>query len=353
MKHVFYIHSSICLEMTIRIMEYLDLNTEDVIVLNSRNIKGVPYELMKVQLPGELDFFPFFTLRKLFNFKWLFSKEIVKKWDEIIRENISEKFVFYAQNGRHYKYRVISSHPNCIDVNYFEDGIDFYMTLDEFSKKYKTPLNRRYRFINLILGNVLGIYNRIRQDKSVFPDPFGTSVLFVLSEKAGNFLETILPRKIVLKVPRKTDHIQLTNNSLLLCFSALEEQGVVSNTDMMRGYLDFLSSYNINSDKLLYLRFHPAQTDLSREFIILSLKDYNITILSDDLIIEEFVANQVNDFDIIGCGSSVLNYAIELNNSVRCFAIYRLIEKHSGLTRRSSQWRDTFREETVRLLICQ
>ena len=339
--------------MTLRIVDYLNLRSDDIFILNSRKIKGIPTYLRSIELPYAFDYFPYFTLRKIYTLKWINTYRIVKNWDCIIENKINSPFIFYAQNGRHYKYRVISSHVNCRGINYFEDGIDFYMTLNEFSRKYSSPLRKVYKLVNYILGTALGVYDRVKQDSFVFPDPYGNSVLYVLSENSARHLSAIIPSKRALNQTSNRNHTQLPKNSTLICFSALEEQGIASNEDMIRGYLDFFSAMKFDSNRDLFLRFHPAQNNFSRAYIVSVFKQFKITVLSDELIIEQYLASQSSDFDLVSCGSSVLNYALELNENVKCYAIYKAIERYAGKTKRSSQWRDTFNENKKNLIIWQ
>lgn len=349
--HLFFIHSSICVEMMKRIVNYLGLKDNEIFILNSRNIKGIPNKFKSVDLNNKFDYFPFFTLKYLISFKWLLTPKVVKLWDHIIENEVNAPFIFYAQNGRHYKYRIISSNSNCIGVNYFEDGIDFYMTFEEFVKKYPNPLRIRYKLINYILGNFLGVYNRIRQDKDVFPSFNESTRLFVLNRNTGSHLAHILPDRVILNSQSLGISFQLPHNSILICFSALAEQGVANNEDMMKGYIDVLNSRNFISSRTLFLRFHPAQSMKSRVYILETLSGWNVSEMSDDLIIEEFIADQNSEFILMSCGSSVLMYASLLSSKVKCFAIYKSIEKHSGYTRRSSQWRNTLKGNNKNLFI--
>jgi hypothetical protein len=342
LKYLFYLHSAACIEACEGIIDYEGIDLKNVVALNARGLKGISERLNQVVINDDLDKFPFYTHRNLSSFRFLQSNRYIQKWDEIVENQVKGEFILYAQNGRHYKYNVLMTNEKCSAVHYFEDGVDFYFTKQQFVKKYPDPLKIRYKIVNFILGKLLGNYNRIRQYDRVFRNlTKHDGIFYGFSKLSGRKFIDFFTERRILPLKLVVSSFLLRSN-VVFCFSALSEQRIVDNQTMMQAYEQWWSK-NDECDQIA-LKFHPAQTNASRDFIRLYLLDLGIDVevIPDDIRMETLFKS--NDFSaqVVSCGSSLLMYALLMNSRITLHAIYPIIEKFSGRTNRSSQWNDSF-----------
>ena len=344
MKHVFYLHSATCIEMFEAIIDFKKINEKDIVIFNARSLKGLTNKYLEIFISESLDLFPFYTHKQIFNFKWIKSNLIIKNWDRLIDLNIDEEFTFYSQNGRHYKYNVIMTNSLCKHVNYFEDGIDFYFTKNQFNRKYPSPLFLRYKIINFILGKLMGNYARIKQYDNVFRSlSKNDGIFFGLHKNSGSNFKNYFKKRIILNYDNSYTNHSFNKNDVIFCFSALEEQLITSNKSMIESYICWINKNKISKINL-FLRFHPAQTENTKKFIIdkLTMSKYKFKVIPDEIRMESIFRSKDFSAIVVGCGSSLLMYALLMSNKSIVNVIYPIIEAKVGKTFRSNQWKDSF-----------
>lgn len=339
-KHLFFVHSATCVECMYGIMRSKALAQNDVIVIAARGIT-VPDINVVLEYPDAWYHFPFFTHKYLWNLSWLKSRKYIEQIDSYLDYLCDDNFIFYAQNGRHYLYRVFISHEKCKDVEYFEDGVDFYFTSTMFNIKYPSPLKSRYRIANLILSKMLNLGQRVLQYNLVFPDKKGhPGKVYVLSSNSTKHFRVFFSEIEIIDTAQSISTFDIAYNTVI-CMSALEEQRIAPNNHVMDSYIAWLLTESISQ---VSLKFHPAQNNDTRNYVQMRLINagFEVDVIDDDVLMESKFKSFGSDFKVVGCGSSLLIYALEKSKDCQIYALYEQIESRTGMTPRSKQWRNSF-----------
>jgi hypothetical protein len=292
-------------------------------------------------VPKIIDNWPFYDIKKLYNFYWLKNNRVVRIIDNIILNNDIDKFVFYSQNGRHYKYNVFISNPKCIGNHYIEDGLDMYTTIDEYNLKYPSPLKRRYRLINYILGSIQNLRERVYQKRSVFWNMTQDTTFFCLHELSMANNKEIINRVNLFNIQIDYEDPNLKELPFLL-LSALEEQKICSNHILCRVYIKYLSDNNINE---CYLKWHPAHTKKSKSEILnyFEKNEIKIHVIEESMILEAYFISTYKHHLVLSIGSSLLMYAHLFGKNFKVVPLYGLLHDIiNGRTRRSNYWINTY-----------
>ena len=339
-KHIFFVHSATCIECMYGIMRSNSILDSDVVVIAARGV-SIPDMPVVLEYPDNWYHFPFFTHKFLWNLSWLNTRRYIEYIDRYIDYLCDDNFIFYAQNGRHYMYRAFITNKKCLGVEYFEDGVDFYFTAEMFNIKYPSPLKVRYKIVNYLLSSLLRVGQRVLQDDLVFPNKQSQpGKVYVLSPKSTHYFRLYFS-EIELINPISASIFHDIAFKTVLCMSALEEQRIAPNNHVLDVYISWLRAEGINE---VSLKFHPAQSNVTRDYVGTRLitAGLEVDIIDDNVRMEGIFKSFGTDFKVVGCGSSLLNYALENSKDCQVYALYERIETKTGLTPRSRQWRNSF-----------
>ncbi|MBT7901358.1 MAG: hypothetical protein HN601_10505 [Candidatus Marinimicrobia bacterium] len=284
--------------------------------------------------------------------KWLFNRRIVNIIDNIIEKNVPENFVFYSQNGRHYKYNIFISSKKCINNNYIEDGLDMYSSHKEFNIKYPNPLKIRYILINKILSLFQGLNKRIFQLNDPFWASNNNTKFYTLHEYSMKNIKCKL-EKINLEKTQLPIICEELEGLPIFLPSALEEQNICNNDSVLKSYLLFCSNHNITK---AYIKWHPAHTIQSKNYFLETFSKSNIEIivLPNDLLMELYFSSTNKKHKVISNGTSLLIYAALFGKNCTAHIIYPILHKVLGKkTPRSDYWINTYSQYTINNLFLE
>jgi len=340
-KHIFYIHSQTCYITSLKIVKYENLDINNVIFLLARDTPVIEPKFKHFHIYPIIDNWGFYTLRRLFDMMWLNNRRIVNLIDNFIENVVPVNFIFYSQNGRHYKYNIFISSKKCIGNNYIEDGLDMYSSHNEFNIKYPNPLKLRHLVINKTLSLFQGLYKRIFQ----LNDPFWASnyntKFYQLHEYSMKYIKCNL-KKINLEKIRLAIICDELEDLPILLPSALEEQNICNNKYVLKSYLIFCSNHSITK---AYIKWHPAHTIQSKNYFlnIFSANNIEIIELPNDLLMELYFSSTNKSHKVISNGSSVLIYAALFGKNCSAHIIYPILHNILGKkTSRSDYWINTY-----------
>ena len=340
--HVFYIHSQSCYITSLKVIKYKKIDFEDVLFLTVREIPNFENRIRHFQIPSILDNWPFYTHSQIFNLKWIFgNKRVISIIDNFIEEIINSDFIFYSQNGRHYKYNLFISSIRCIENHYIEDGLDMYSTYKQFDIKYPSPLKLRYFFFNRFFSKLQRTNKRIFQKNDPFWNKTESTKCYGLNNLS---FKKILKNKTQIEC---LGHINLNyeidelEKIPILLPSALEEQKICTNINLINTYISYLKKKKYSK---VYLKWHPGHSENSKSVIksTLNIEGIKTLIIPNDLMMELYFTTTKNNHEIISIGSGLLIYAAILSKTCKPVALYKLLEKNSKKTPRSEYWQETF-----------
>lgn len=341
MFHVFYVHSQTCYVAVLKIIEFEQLDRSKVVVLVARNTPIIDGRLKHVFIKPVLDEWKFYALRDIWDMRWLHTRRVIDLFDSIIETYVNGKFVFYSQNGRHYKYNVIVSSPLCIGNNYFEDGLDNYSSQDEFHIKYPSPIKNRYLLANFVLGSFQGIRSRVRQYRDPFWDGENESVFYGLHPLSMDKIPLNIPKIILSDISVNIDLPDLSNIPIVLP-SALDEQNISKNEANVRVYIDYLGYLKIVS---VYIKWHPAHKESTKSFYRNEFRKSGVQLIELDpsIPMELYFAKKESSHFILSIGSSLVLYGALFNSKNTSVVLYNELHRLIGnKTPRSKYWEKTF-----------
>jgi len=351
-KHIFYIHSQTCYITSFKTVQYENIDANDVIFLLARNTPVIEPKFKHFHIYPIIDNWRFYRVRKLLNLKWLNNPRIVKIIDNFIEKNVPNNFVFYSQNGRHYKYNIFISSKKCINNHYIEDGLDMYSSHSEFNIKYPNPLKISDVIINKTLPVLQGLRKRVFQ----FNDPFWASStntkFYTLHEYSMKHINCNL-KKIDLEKTQLPINVEELEDLPIFLPSALEEQNICNNEYVIKSYLIFCSNHNITR---AYIKWHPAHTIQSKKYFLETFRTNNIEIieLPIDLLMELYFSSTNKSHKVVSNGSSLLIYAALFGKNCTAHIIYQILHKVLGKkTPRSDYWINTYSQYTINNLILE
>jgi hypothetical protein len=342
LKHVFYLHSQTCYITALKVIKNKKISSDQVIFLISRNTPLFSNNYQSFHIYPILDNWPFYTQKQLINLKWIFNYKALKIFDNIINNFIQDKFVFYSQNSRHYKYNVFISSKNCVENHFIEDGLDMYSSQNEFNIKYPNPLKARYKLVNNLLSNLQNLKKRIFQKDDAFWSKNNKSFFYALSNLSYNNLSidknkiiNLQEVEIIVKIPK------INSNYPIILPSALEEQNITTNQNIADTYIYFLKKYSIDT---INIKWHPAHTLNSKNIIskLISNAGISINYIDDSIPMELFFASENSKLILISNGSSLLIYGVLLGKH-KSHVIFPVLHKiTNSKTPRSQYWENTF-----------
>ena len=341
MLHVFYVHSQTCYVAAMRIIEFNVIDREKVIIFISRNTPKIDAVLSHVYIQPVLDNWMFYSLRNILDFRWLHTRRVIDIFDSIIERHVGNEFIFYSQNGRHYKYNVIISSRLCVGNNYFEDGLDNYSSQDVFNTKYPVPLKNRYRLVNFVLGSLQRVRERVHQNREVFWKGKNDSVFYALHPLSMTKIKLHIP-KIVLNETYVNLDLPLLSDMPIVLPSALDEQNISVNKMNIKVYTDYLCSSKVEA---VYIKWHPAQKESTKRMYRSSFETCGIEIREIDpsVPMELYFTKTESAHTILSIGSSLLLYAALLNRNNVSIVLYNNLHSLIGKkTPRSQYWEETF-----------
>ena len=341
MLHVFYVHSQTCYVAALKIIEFKKLDRSKIVILNARSTPKIDSRLRHIYIKPLLDNWKFYALRDIPDFKWLHTRRVIRLYDSIIDEILNEKFIFYSQNGRHYKYNIFISSSLCIGNNYFEDGLDNYSTQQEFNIKYPSPLKYRYVLINFVLGCLQGVRLRVRQDRNTFWKGKNKTVFYALHPLSMSKIHLNIPKVILSDISVNVDLPVLSNLPIILP-SALEEQKISENKANIQVYIDYLRLHEMDS---VHIKWHPAQNEFTKAMYRKSFAKCSITLNEIDsrIPMELYFTKRDISHTILSIGSSLLLYAALFNKNITSIVLYNNLHKIlDKKTARSKFWQESF-----------
>lgn len=316
MKHVFLVHGHITYYLSRSIIQYLSIPEEDVLLLLARGYNNEfnnlnSYSLGDIIFIGErinsINFFKFYPY--------------ITQLDADIEKLLgaSTKFKVYLPHIGHPVMQILATNPNCVEVNYMEEGSNCY------AKNFlNNPVRTSVKFrINQFLGSALsavklygkGRYFKVKlgYDTSKVQDKFNS--FYTISEIG---FSTIEAKKTVIPFYAETKLTYKPKYKNLLILEAGVEQKWISRAPFFEA-LDFI--FGDNKDvKELSVKFHPAQTEENVKEILALLNKHQITydIIPNTIGMEQVFYNN-KDLFVIGFASSLLLYAVMFGHDIKSY----------------------------------
>jgi len=332
MTYLFHIHSNINLLVAIGVVEKHNYPKKAVFFLLNRGVK-TNFEVNTIDVPEQLYYHPFNTIKELKGLKFLKNKDIITQIDSIIQDTtLGSDFTYFCANSRVPFYRAFFSHRSCTQVHYLEDGMDAYLAVNELEKKYPKRVPRHLLAFDFIFNIFPWFYSkRLKYVDVDFMGNFKSkkSIVYCINENAYNNQSNT--NKIILSI----DDISFFNtqqlkNDNIFVFDAVVEQQVVAEEDLKNFVQWFSRSYF--KDKEISIKFHPFQSEIAQQQIleIISANGIQVELISNEIIMEVLFVKK-KELTIYGIGSSLLVYGSMINNH-RVKVLYPYFEKQLGFT---------------------
>ncbi|MDI9873359.1 polysialyltransferase family glycosyltransferase [Flectobacillus rivi] len=309
MRHLFYIHSHTTFLTALGTVSFLNLKNEDVVFVYSRNYKNTIIPITFAQVDFS-DLFASSMKRGEEFFFWKLNK-LVEQVDHKLSTVINNDYVAYLPHVGVFLLQAIATNEHCKGIKFIEEGIGCYsssiglnkLTFRESLKKlftYFTSGFRRYWFTD----NMFNV-STLKKEYRNHVETFGIS--------AETF--SALPHKSnIITWPSIDVEVHIDTDFPVFIFDAAIEQKFASKEAYLSNTKLIIEKFAKHKN---FVKFHPAQSEDNKRII----KDYFF--VNNFVLIElpgnipfELILLQVNKFNIIGFGSSLLYYAKRLGHSV-------------------------------------
>lgn len=147
MKYIFYIHSHICYYMSLSVIKYLGLKTDDIVFFYSRNYR--PYRMPEYSYADISDIV--YALTNLSFFKILHIPMKIRQMDRVIATMAgNDSFSCFVPQMASLPIQIIATNKNCVRYDFIEEGALYYI-----EDRYLHPYHR-----NVIMGAIFNVLNR-------------------------------------------------------------------------------------------------------------------------------------------------------------------------------------------------
>lgn len=298
MKHVFIVHSHTLFLTSLGVIDYLHLDSTDVVFLTFRNYccKYLSKSYKSVDV-SELE---------KFNWTVGFRKSRLKKaerWaDEIIEEHIKENFIAYTPHSSLFNQLFITN-DFCEGYNYIQEGITDIFYKHKSIKDYIYLLQTYYLNDKRFYRNRSWIITPNLQEKAK------NLKCYVFNP---NIFSAIPKEKIVIKWPKLTLDRQFDDNNAAFIIDCWVEQTYLEKKIFENAYENLI---NNNATDVSYIKFHPAQSDEIKSCVIGIFERHSLKyeILPQDIPFELILCAYPN-MKICGFTSSLVYYAKQMGH---------------------------------------
>lgn len=323
MKHIFYIHSHLTYIISIGVINELALDKKNVFILSDGYTNNLNYPINMIR--GKK-----YTKNK---FRYhIFHFNIPKSIDTFIKKLIkNEEFTLYCPAITHTT-SVLLTNENCKQLHFIEEGFTSYLknlSLERFSYlhsnknwRYKNSDGLKAFFSDLILL-LRGMNMKLNSLPIYYNCYFGFSSMkfFGLSNDAFPIIENSNKHIINIKdISNSIDYKSsfLINDNANVWIGDCSVDTVKYNrqlylTGIKEGFINYL---NKNSITNIYIKFHPNESQYSRNCLLNVLTESNITfsIIPDSTILELELL-YIKKISLFGIYSSLLYYNTIMGNN--------------------------------------
>lgn len=344
MKHLFFVHSQITYIVSIKVINFLQLNHADCVFLIHRG-GSADYKSFGVKVvdypfnPQSTDSFPMFN-------KFWKSWAKLKELDVFINDAVSnDEFLFYTPQTYQKYLAVIYSHKRCKGFNIIEEGGGSYLCKSKIDKYY--PSNIQFSSFKKILWK-LNFLERLKINRSFIDEGYIQAYgLTSYSFKDFN-------RKIILGLPtlndysfgiKSKDEPEVYDN--ILVFDALVEAKIIDSGTLILSTLILLNDLIRQGCSILHVKYHPDQLKSNKTINLLKdlFKQFDklkVIEIPSSISLEEVALKQNTTFFVFG--SSVGLYASFYGRKV--YSLCSVIEKlHPPFSKRIEDMPTIFKEK--------
>lgn len=316
MKHIFCLHSNICVIVSLDIIERLIERKEEVVILLSRNCSfnffGDKIKIYDVHKKYEGSQLFIGSLFSISTYKQIFK---YKKYLSLLKDDLSEiigheKFVFYTPNYATSIAPILGDSKYCEGYYFLEEG-----TLSYLDKRF---LKKRWFSIKTKIANVIRYCFGIKSffQLTITPKYKGTVALSPKCFPWNNKEKNVTSFDTYLTHTSKSFHPY--DNILLVGYNEynleIVKQAIISAVQYIN---------TTRQNKSIAIKFHPhtyaynpAYAKLMECLVSESLKYLNITILQNSYPVEAAILNNNSTiFSLFGL-SSLSFYSIMLKRNV-------------------------------------
>lgn len=307
MKHIFIINSHTTFLSSIGTINLLKLEEKDIVFIYirkySNNIIKIPYST--------------FDLSELFNECYniihilYIDKSLIKKVDSFINENINSAYALYAPHIAHAFFQLFYTNSSCKYASYIQEGaIPFrtaYLTNPSFCIRTLFALYNKFILRTNRIWRPRRWYVKGQLKKQKTLSSYSTS---------PNFFKYLPSNNYTIKWPRITLDISINSNIPIFIFDGFVQNKCIEKEFYLSKCKSLIDQYHQENN---YIRFHPAQGEEEKEFILNCFDSLGVkrTIMEANVPFELILSSKSN-LTVIGLGSSLLYFARDFGHNVIC-----------------------------------
>lgn len=306
MKHVFIINSHTTFLTACGVINFLHLDSNDVILLKIRQYKEPNIAL-------DVSVFDVSSINS--EFVSIISKSrdkrqsVIKRLDHYLDEVVNDDFVFYAPHYASSFFQAIYTNKRCVEGAFIQEGAIPQKKAFIIDSLYKLKV-WHFFYDRLYLGT-----SRLWTTHHWYIKSFFNKQNRIESFSIDNLFFKYLPsHNNIVTWPSIDLGIKISRDSIIFVFD-----GFVCNCMVERDYYMKVCEKLIKKNAGLsnYIKFHPAQDASERQLIISFFENNNFSHdVLDDSIPVELIISSYNHLTFVGFSSSLLYFAYSYHHNV-------------------------------------
>ena len=301
MKYLFRVNNPTAYLIANQIIVEKNLSTQDCLFFCSTQSL---YEIVNVKFKNKIVISDDFVgIHKMFVKSW--AKYIRTIW-VILRLTKFNKYELFVPHSCALFLQLLIRMPNCKYYNYIEEGSVAYQI-------HKIKVTKEYLLNLSIARKILPFLNHfglLPYEMDRFQE--GAKSYYCFSEHAFTFVKS-QNQKVVLRHPKGDRDYSSYDGGYILCPSRATELNWITLNDDLNIIKKVIEK--LPTDSKIFLNFHPRQSNKKKHELTKFCKSsskLNISILSEDILVEDILLNSTN-ITIVSELSSLLVYAIIFN----------------------------------------
>ena len=291
MKHVFLVHSHTTYLTAMGVINKLRLPYKDVIFIISRKYRcvGLPVE---IEQHDEREVGKTYIGSSCIPFS-KHGLSWIKQFDRAFEKVIHEDFTFYSFDIVPKFFQLIASNRYCVDLKFIQDGITDKCAGEGVKRTY--PLTCRIKnFIARFMGRDMSRIKKLPIHGGNYGDDYPRGVRHHASETfaiSDGIFKKVDCKHTIVEWPRVDVPLTLADDGVYFVLDSSVEIKSIERDIYMTQVEKMIKKF---SGKHNYIKFHPAQKDENKEYILSLFKKNGIQVeeLPDDVPFEMILASQ-------------------------------------------------------------
>lgn len=313
MKHVFIAHSHTLFLSSMGTIDYLSLNKEDVIFLCTRNYR-LPDDYSDYR---SIDATQIFEECQKAHDNW---KDFFHEFDELVSNWIGDYFHLYIPHFWSMLFRLLYTNEYCMKASIIQEGAFtipvYFINKVNILRRIRWKYLTYKKFHSFRIPECIGWYTDgvLKKQKDID--------VYCLYKEFFKYMPQSKTNFHIIEWPKYNGTLSLSYpQAPFFVFDGFVKNGLVEEQLYKSCCKKLIESYHSENN---YLKFHPAQSNEEKEYIINIFSALKVKAIVIDSVPLELILCKFKNLNIVGFISSLLFFAKMQGHNVTCEAKWLL-----------------------------